>query len=129
MPHETEPDTPVDVDDLYFEDTEAAFNALLTRQQRLTRHLLLLKELHDDLADLDCEGAAILRANQDTLGVLVSATVTVTRMEGKARVLLEKYEWLDNEIEYDRENNWFTIELVIRLDHGKHEDGACDTSL
>ena len=34
MPHEPEPETPVDVDELYFEDTEDAFNALMEGDAR-----------------------------------------------------------------------------------------------
>lgn len=123
MPHEPDPDTPVDVDDIYFEDTEDAFNALLTRQQRLTHHLLLLKDLHDDIADLDSTGAANLRANSDSLGILITATAHVTRIEGKPRQVLEKYDWLENTITYDREHQWFEMELLIRLDTGDHTDG------
>lgn len=123
MPHEPEPETPVDIDEIYFEDTEDAFNALRTRHQRLTQHLLLLKELHDDIAELDSIGAATLRANSDSLGILITATAHVTRIEGKPRHVLEKYDWLENTITYDQEQQWFQLELLIRLDTGDHTDG------
>lgn len=122
MPHEPEPETPVDIDDLYFEDTEDAFNDLLTRQQRLTHNLLLLNELHDDIVELDSIGAATLQTDRDSKGILITATAHVTRIDGKPRDILEKYNWLQNTITYDRENRWFQMDLLIRLEAGDHTD-------